>query len=78
MTLTMLEAAGYLGWISAAVLFAAGTAWLKLGHGPLLKRLNGRQTLNPEHVESASRVLAAAVGLSAVAALLALAGRMFG
>ncbi len=74
----MLEVAGYLGWISAAVLFAAVTAWLKLGRGPLLKRLNGRQTLNTEHVESASRVLVAAVGLSAVAALLALASIIFG
>ena len=78
MTLTMLEAAGYLGWLSAALLFAAVAAWLKLGRGPLLKRLNGRALVNTEQVESASRVLVAAVGLSAIAALLAIADRMFG
>lgn len=76
--LTMLDAAGYLGWLSAALLFAAATAWLKLFRGPLLQRLNGRVTLKTEQVESASRLLVAAVALSAIAAALVISGRMFG
>lgn len=78
MTLTMLETAGQLGWLSAGVLFAAVAAWLKLGRGPLLRRLNGRSALETQQVESASRLLVVAVGLSAVAAVLAIAGQMFG
>lgn len=74
----MLEMSGSLGWLSAALLFAAGAAWLKLGRGPVLQRLNGRGTLKTEHFEGASRLLLAAVGLSAVAAVLAISGLMFG
>ena len=78
MALTMLEMSGFLGWLSAALLFAAGAAWLKLGRGPVLQRLNGRASLQSEHFEGASRLLMAAVGLSAVAAVLAVTGLMFG
>ena len=74
----MLETSGFLGWLAAALLFAAGAAWLKLGRGPVLQRLNGRAKLKTEQVEGASRLLMAAVGLSAVAAVVALSGRMFG
>ena len=76
--LTMLETAGLLGWLSAALLFAAVAAWLKLGRGPLLQRLNGRATPDTGQIESASRLLVGAFGFSAVAALLAIVGWMFG
>lgn len=78
MGLTMLETAGLLGWLSAALLFAAFAAWLKGTRGPLLQWLNGRARLKTGQVEGASRVLAMALGISAVAAILAIAGRMFG
>jgi hypothetical protein len=70
----MLETSGLLGWLSAALLFAAGAAWLKLGRGPILQRLNGRRPVETGQVENASRLLMVAVGLSAVAAVLALVG----
>ena len=73
----MVEASVILGWLSAALLFAAIAAWLKLGQGSL-PRLNGRATLKTGEVESASRLLWAALVLSAVAAILAIAGWMFG
>jgi hypothetical protein len=78
MMLTMLETSGFLGWLSAALLFAAVAAWLKLGRGPLLQMLNGRDPLKTAQVEGASRLLVIAVTLSAVAAGLAIAGSMFG
>ena len=68
-----------LGWLSAALLFAAGAAWLKLGRGPLLSQgLDGRVPLKSEQLENASRLLVIAVGVSAVAALLGIVGWMFG
>ena len=76
--LTMLETSGFLGWLSAALLFAAVAAWLKLGRGPLLQMLNGIDPLKTGQVEGASRLLVIAVTLSAVAAGLAIAGSMFG
>ena len=78
MALTMLETSGLLGWLAAALLFAAGAAWSKVGLGPLLERpKNGRAARN-EQVEGASRLLVAAVSLSAAAAGLAIFGMMFG
>jgi len=74
----MLETAGLLGWLSAAILFAAVAAWFKLGRGARFQWLNGRSELKTEQVESASRLLMVAVALSAVAAVLAITGRMFG
>ena len=74
----MLETSGFLGWLAAALLFAAGAAWLKLGRGPVLQRLNGRAKLKTEQVEGASRLLMAAVGLSAIAAVVAISARVFG
>ncbi len=78
MTLTMLDAGGYLGWLSAALLFAAATAWLKLFLASGRRTLNGRDTLITQPVEKASRLLIGAVALCAIAAALAIAGRMFG
>ena len=74
----MLESAGFLGWLSGALLFAAVAAWLKLGRRPLLQRLDGLSNSNNQQVERASRLLLMAVGLSAVAAALAIAALMFG
>lgn len=73
----MLELSGSLGWLSAALLFAAGAAWLKLGRGPRLRRLNGRGAVNPDQVEGASRLLVIALGAAAAAAAVAIAGWMF-
>lgn len=74
----MLETSSLLGWLSVALLFAAGAAWLRLGRGPLLQKLNGRATLTIGQAEVASRLLVAAVGLSAVAAVLAIFNLVFG
>ena len=76
--LTMVEIAGSLGWVSAALLFAALAAWIKLGPRLLHQRLDGRATMKTEPVEIASRLLVLAVGLSAVAAILAVAGWISG
>ena len=74
----MLETAGLLGLLSAALLFAAVAAWLKLGRGPLVQRLDGRSEVKRDQIERASRLLVIAVSLSAVAAILAISGLMFG
>jgi uncharacterized membrane protein len=74
----MLDSASFLGWISGALLFAAVAAWLKLGRRPMLQRLDRRSDSNNQQVEQASRLLLIAVGLSAVAAVLAIAALMFG
>lgn len=76
--LTMLETSALVGWLSAALLFAAVAAWLKLGRGPVLQRLNGRRPLEKDQVEKASRLLVLAVGVSAVAAILAVVGAFAG
>jgi hypothetical protein len=73
---TMLETAGLLGWLSAALLFAAFAAWLKLGRGPRLQTLNRRAARNSEEVENASRLLLITLGVSSIAAILAVAGWM--
>jgi hypothetical protein len=74
----MLETSNMLGWFAAALLFAAIVAWLNLRRSPLLQRLNVRTALKSDRVESASRLLAIALGVSAVAAIVAVAGWMFG
>jgi hypothetical protein len=73
----MLEMSGSLGWLSAALLFASGAAWLKLGRGPRLRWLNGRGAVKPDQLEGASRLLMVALGASVVAAAAAIAGWMF-
>ena len=74
----MLETSNMLGWLAAALLFAAVAAWLKLGRGSLLQRLNGRAALRADEVERASRLLVIALGVSVVAAIVAVTGSMFG
>ena len=67
------------GWVAAALLFAAAAAWLKLGLTSLQsKSLDGRTTPKSDNVENASRLLAIAFGVSACAAIVAIAGKMFG
>jgi hypothetical protein len=73
----MIEISGMFGWLSAALLFVAIAAWLKLGRRPRLERVSGR-ALREGEVENASRLLVIAVASCAVAAVLAMAGWMFG
>ena len=78
MTLTMLNTPGMLGWMAAALLFAAIAAWLKLRRGPPLPRLNRGTTLKTDELENASRLLVIALIVSVAAAVLAIASWMFG
>ena len=70
----MLEVARDLGAFSAALLIIAVSVWAKLFRGPELRRLDGFSEPKVRNVEIASRLLALAVALSAVAAILAIAG----
>ena len=74
----MLELSTLLAWLSAALLFAAGAAFFKLRQSPVLQRLTGRPGLKSDQFEGAHRLLLASVGLSAVAAIVAMSGFMFG
>jgi hypothetical protein len=73
----MTETSGLLAALSAALLFAALGAWLKVTGRVLPQRLDGRPTQRGQEVENASRLLALAFGVSAVAAVLGLIGLMF-
>jgi len=70
----MIEASRILGLAAAAILTIAIAAWLKLWRRPALAR--SRPVRLPQLVqgEFASRLLVLAAGLSAVAAILAIAG----
>ena len=70
----MLELGQIVGFIAAAFLIAAVAAWAKLGRRPALQRIRGRSRANSAPAEFASQLLLAALGLSIVAALLAVAG----
>ncbi len=74
----MLEAARILALFSAVALFAGIMGWLKLFRHPALQRLDGRPEQAPRRAEAASQLLLLAVGMSAVAAVLAVAGWIFG
>ena len=74
----MVDAAGLLGWLSAALLFAALAAWAKLGGGPRLQTLDRRAASNSQEIENASRLLLITFGVSSAAAIVAVAGMMFG
>ena len=71
--MTVLEAAHVFGWFSAVVLLVAAAAWVKLLRGPAIQRLDDRLALNP-NAEPASKLLVVALGLGAIAAVLAVAG----
>jgi hypothetical protein len=70
----MLEIARVLGACSAVLLIVAVSVWVKLFRGPQLQRLDGSVAPKVRNVELASRLLALAVALSAVSAILAVAG----
>ena len=71
----MLELGQILGFLAAAVLIVAVAAWVKLGRRPALQRIDGRSPrANPAPAEFASQLVLAALGLSVVAALLAVVG----
>jgi hypothetical protein len=73
----MLEAAQVLGGFSALLLIASLVLWTKRPRGPLLQRIDGGRAPIPGAAELASKMLVLAFGLSAVAALLALAEVIF-
>lgn len=68
----MLEAARIIGCFSAILLVTAIAAWVELFRTPALQPIDGRAAPNGK-VEIASQILVLAVGLSVVAALLAVA-----
>jgi hypothetical protein len=70
----MLEFARVLGVLSAVLLIVAVAEWVRLFRGPQLQRLDGSAAPKVRNVEIASQLLALAVALSAVAAILAVAG----
>lgn len=67
----MLETSYIIAGLSAAVLTVAVVAWVKLFNGPALQRMDGGREPDPAKAELASQMLIVAVGLSAIAAILA-------
>jgi hypothetical protein len=74
----MIEAANILAVLAAVLLLIAVMAWVKLLRRPLQQRADGGTEMDLEQGEVASELLVWAVGLSIAAALLALAGLIFG
>jgi hypothetical protein len=74
----MLEAARLLGGISVVLLVVAFATWLNLFSGPILRPIDGRARLSSARIELGSQLLLGAVGLSAVAAVLAVASWIAG
>lgn len=72
----MTETSGLLAALSAALLFASLAAWLKLTGRVFPQRLDGRPAERGQEVENASRLLALALGVSAIAAVLGLIAMM--
>jgi hypothetical protein len=70
----MPEAARILALFSALLLLASVVIWTNMLRGPLLQRLDGRRGSNDHPAELAGKALFLAVGVSAVAAILAVAG----
>ena len=73
----MLEVGQILGWLSAIVLLMAFVAWWKPDWRPLRHRTGGPVDSNPAPLEGAPRLLLSAVGISTVAAILAVTGCLF-
>jgi hypothetical protein len=70
----MIDASRILGFASVALLALAFGAWWKLWGTPKLARLDGLKGSRLAEGEFASRLLVLAAGLSAIAAVLAIAG----
>ena len=73
----MPEVAQTLALIAVLLLVASIGIWATILRGPLLQRLDGRRASNAGPSELASQVLVAAFGVSAVSAVLAIAGWIF-
>ena len=73
----MIEIARLLGGISAILLVAAFATWLNLFHGPILRPIDGRARLSDGQTRRGSQLLVVATGVSAIAAVLAVAGWIF-
>jgi hypothetical protein len=71
---TMLEAARILSGVAVIMVIGALAAYMNLLGRPQLQRLNGDASANIGHLQIAALLLMTAVGLSAVAAILAIAG----
>ena len=74
----MLEIAQILGFFSAILLIVAVVAWMNLGSGGGLQRLDGHVEPNTAQTELASQLLLLAAGSSALAAFLAVVGWVAG
>lgn len=72
--LTMVEAGNVLGVLAALLLLMAIISWVKLIPGPLMQRTDGSTGKDEAQGELASELLFWAAGLSAAAALAAVAG----
>jgi hypothetical protein len=70
----MLEAGQIVGCFSAVLLVVSVAAWARLLLRPAIQLQNGIGAPNVSKSEIASRLIASSVGLSAVAAFLAVTG----
>ena len=70
----MLETAHILALFSEALLVIAIVIWAKVLGGPLLQRLDGARASNARPAQVALQLLLVALVLSAIAAVLAIAG----
>ena len=73
----MYEAARTLALLSALALVVSVAIWARMLEGPLLQRLDGSRASNDGIAELAAKVLVLAFGLSAVAAVTAVAAWVF-
>jgi hypothetical protein len=70
----MTEVAQALAFLSALLMVIAFVIWLNWLRGPLLQRLDGQRASNATPAALAIKLLMAAVGVSALAAILAIVG----
>jgi hypothetical protein len=70
----MTEVAQALAFLSALLMVIAFAIWLNWLRGPLLQRLDGQRASNATPAALAIKLLMAAVGVSALAAILAIVG----
>ena len=74
----MTEFAYLLGGISVILLIAAFATWTNLFGGPILRPIDGRVRLSGAQTERGSILLVVGAGVSAVAAVVAVAGWIAG
>jgi hypothetical protein len=73
----MPEVAGTLAFVSALLMASSFAIWLGWLRGPLIQRLDGECASNVAPAGIAIKLLVAAFGVSAVAAVLAIVARIF-